>query len=533
MRNVALVLSIFGSASLAAEEPVAPINIGPQLESHPVVGGGILVTLQGRNLTATEYLAKLVELPAVTIVVDAAAEVPLKTTVLTVDLREREVDYAIELIGAAAGVDVEPQGSLDSFRLLGPALAINAEERRSLRRAAARFFQMALLRQRDAETASSALRGLADLHRSAGDYTEAYPVYEALLSRYPSTDAAADAELRLAECLAEVGDTFRANRVLRSFLDRCDDPGKRERALAHLVSLLLDARRFLEIEDLRPALVEMTRLSEKTLDMLANAAAGMIEVGRPEAAVLLLDDIWSIDPEQRAILGPVLALALVIRNDPARASHVLSVSAAHVRQVAESGTAAIAYAELAYRADRPVEAFVFAVRALRTDDVVMSVELRSHLLLADLYRHLGMIGRARAHGKEAAKLSPTANSGQFALESARLALAEGQPELARLLYQEALAHRGSELEAELGIARSLIDAGDAGRARDLLEEMRKDESLPLEIRERVTLLEVDCLEHLGEYTQAIDLLVSLGKPSAESEDAALVVDDVPAEEEGE
>lgn len=507
-------------AARANEESpaAAPLKVEPEVRVHQVEEGGVRVSVSGRNLPATAYLAQLAKLPNVRIVVDSPAEVPLKTTVLTVDLREREIDYVVELLGAAAGVDVIPQGALDSFRLEGPTLSLAGSRRDAVRRAAARFFEMALVRQRDAEVASSALRGLADLHREAKDFTGAYTVYETLLSRYPNSIHAADAELHLADCLAEVGDAYRANRVLRAFLDRCDDEATRERALARLLELLLDANRFMDIEDLRASLLEMPVLGERTVHRMADAATGMIEVGRPEAAVLFLEELFTVDPAGRAALGPPLALALILLGDEEKARQVLAVSAAHVRSIVDSATACTAFAELARRAGKNVEAFVFAVVALKNRDAGRSVRLRSNLLLADLYHELGLIGRARAHGQEASSQSPSADAGQFALDAAELALDEGQPELARLLFQEALKHRGAETEAEFGIARSLLAVGDTERARRLVERMGDDVELPAELRERAVLLEVECLEKLGRYREALELLASLtpAEPSAKA-----------------
>ncbi len=513
---VALVALACAGPASAGEDAGEPPRGDARVESHQVEGGGVRVSVTGRNLTATQYLAKLADLPNVQIVVDGPAEVPLKTTVLTVDLRDREVDYVVELLGAAAGVDVVPQGSLDTFRLEGPTLSLAGTRRDPLRRAAVRFFEMALVRQRDAEVASSALRGLADLHRSAGEFTEAYTVYETLLSRYPDSIHSSDAELHLADCLAEVGDAYRANRVLRAFLDRCDDEETRERALARLLELLLDANRFTDIEDLRSLLLETPTLAERTVHMAADAATGMIEVGRPEAAVLFLEELFTAAPTERAALGPPLALALILLDDEEKAEQVLAISAAHIRSIVESSTACMAFAELARREGRNVESFVFAVVALRDEEAGRSVLLRANVLLAELYHDLGLIGRARAHGQEAAAVSPTADAGEFALEAAQLALDEGQPELARLLFQEALKHRGAEFDAEYGVARSLLEVGDADRARRILGRMAANESLPVELRERAALLEIECLEELGRFDEALDVLASLS-PDEEEE----------------
>ncbi len=478
-----------------------------EVHAAPQVDGETLFSMRGRDCPAAEFLALLVGTGQAAVIVDPLAEVPLKTTIVTLDLHERRAEYVIELIAAAAGVDVERD--LDVYRLMGPPRPGAPRVRTGLRWSAEKFYNMALLRQRNAAVTALAIRGLAELQRTSGDFKSAFASYETLLARFPSSEAARGCELLLADCYMAVGDRVRAAQLLRAFLDQCTDNGVRDRALRQLLGLLMEQSSLREIEDLREAFRQLEAISPETLERLAGAASLLIEAGRAEAAVALLHDVWLRDPQAHAVLAPVLALALVLqaRPDPLAAAGILRSAAGLFADQATppAATALMAYAELERRAGRTAAAIVLASAALAAADAGPAVRLRAHLALGGIFHDLGLTLRARHHYYEAELLSSPEDAARLALRSAEMALEDGEPERARLLFQESLQHEGIRHQAQLGIARALLAAGEPQRARLVLAHLA-EEGVPEGAEKQLALLGVDCLEALGDYASARRLL---------------------------
>ncbi|MBI4880495.1 MAG: tetratricopeptide repeat protein [Planctomycetes bacterium] len=492
-------------AAAGDQERLLPAR--PEAHAAPQVDGESLFTVRGRDCPASEFLALLVGTGEAAVIVDPLAEVPLKTTILTLDLHERRAEYIIELIAAASGVDVERD--LDVYRVMGPPRPGAPRVRAGLRWSAERFYNMALLRQRDAAVTALTIRGLAELQRRSGDVKSAFASYETLLSRFPSAEAARDCELLLADCYMAVGDRVRAAQLLRAFLGKCGDSGVRDRALRRLLGLLIEESSLREIEDLREAFKKLDVISPETLERLADAASLLIEAGRAEAAVTLLHDLWLRDPQGNAVLAPVLALALVAqaRPDPMSAATILRSSAGLFAEGAgpPAASALMAFAELELRAGRAAAGILLAGAALAAPDAGPAVRLRANLALGDAFQDLGLTLRARRHFYEAEQLGSPEEAAQLALRSAHMALEDGEPERARLLFQESLQHESVRHQAKMGIARALLAAGEPERARLVLARLAAD-GLPPGAREEVALLGVECLEALGDYQGARRLL---------------------------
>lgn len=470
MSHPATALLLLGLAAPAlAQDGERLLPSRPEVKAHEQTDGEVLYSIRGRDATAADFLGLIVAEGRLAVVVDPLAEVPLRSTVLTIDLHEKRADFVIELIAAAAGVDMEQD--LHVFRLMGPPRPGSGLVRTGQKTGAEKFYQMALTRQRDANVAAVALRGLAELHRRSGDFASAYAVYETLLSRYGTQPAAAGSELRLADCYMAVGDDVRAGQLLRSFLDRCTAAATCEGALRRLLVLLLENKRFAEIESLREGFLRLEALSPDTLARLSDAASAMIEDGKPQAAVLLLHDLWLKDFRANAVLGPTLALALVMQKDLTAAAVILRLSTRILAEDERSASALMAFAEIARQAGQVPEAAVLATSALRAEDAGPAVKLRANLLLSSIYSRLGLTLRARRHMYEAEQLSGPEEAGALALESAEMAIDDGEPERARLLFQEALQYPVVRVEAEFGIARSWYAAGEPERALDVLRSL--------------------------------------------------------------
>jgi len=464
-------------------------------------GGLELYTLRGRDTRASEVLTMMAEASEVTVIVDSSAEKLLRTTIVTVDLYERRAGYVIDLIAAASGVEVNREPTL--FRLMGPPRPGSGEVRESQRLAAEMYYNIALLSQRDDQVTSIALRGLAELHRRSGDFDSAFGAYETLLARFPDSAPAKDTEILLADCYQAIGDAARATQLLRSFLNKPLTPPVRDAALRRLLSLLTESRNFPDISDLREGFLKLPEISTGTLARLSDAAMAMIEAGEPEASVLLLEPIFNQNQEAHAVLGPVLALAQMAqtRPDPEAAAVTLERSIGFLGQAGSTATAFMAYAEVARQTGRTQEALLFATTAMRAADAGPAVLLRANLLLGNLYNDLGLTLRARRHYYEAEQLSSREEAVLLALRSAEMALSEREPERARLLYQATADIPSARHDAELGIARAFLAAGDAERARTVLVQAAK-EGYPERYREPLMLLGADSLEALGRYAAA-------------------------------
>lgn len=516
-----LVWALLLALTAPSPEEGGPLPSEPEVRQVDGQSGDLLFDVRGRDAPASKFLALLDEHPKLRVEIEPGAALPLRTTRLTVDLRAREPDWIVDLIGAATGVEVRPLDPGRSFRMLAPPPPDMPRPREELRRAAVRFYELALLRQRDAATAALALRGLGDLHRVSGDYVQAYTAYETLLSRFAHSPAAANAELLLAECFARIGDGLRARKVLTSYLDRTRDPTLRELALRRLLALLLDEGRFLDIEALRDPLARLPRLGPETLDLLAEAGSRLLRSGEPEAAVLLLEELWRKDPKGHAALGPVLGRALLARGDGAEASRVLSASVRALEGVLDKPSSLMSLALLAEEAGEPATALLLARRVLGLEGADGSDRIEAHALLARLYQAFGLHVRARAHLQAVESLGAREEAARLVLRSAHYALEEGRTELARLLFQEAAAEPTTRLEALLGAARALAEGGDVERALKLVGDLVADGDVPHEVRERARRLHVELLEEAGRFAEALERLRTywpdVTEPAAEEE----------------
>lgn len=501
--TAAVAAALIGATS-RAEDTLRLLPSRPEVKVAGSRLGELLLNVRGRDITAFDFLTAISAIDGIHVILDDGAVAPLRAAVLNIDLREKPVLDVIDLVGAAAGVDVEKD--VNSYRLMGAPLPGVEVEREALRQAAQRMYEQALTQPSDATLAATALRGMAELHRLSGDLFTAYSLYETLLTDpYRVTRAAQNCELLLADCYAGIGNPARASKLLRNFVDRSDDPRATERALRRLVGVLTDMKRYDAIEDLRGALAAVGTLEPETQKRIAETAAVMLKDGQARAAAVLLREVWSVDPAAHAALGPVLALALVMNGDPASAEQAIRATVPHLKAAADSSAAMWAFAEIARATHRDPEAVVFGSRALALPDAGADLQQRCFVLLAGLYDEIGLSDRARRHYYEAELLSSPQTAVDHALQSAEMTLSEGRSEHARLLFQAASEYGFRREEAELGVARALYQAKEPARALGHLRRLLERELAP-ELRERVRLLAVDCLEATGDLGGALTIL---------------------------
>lgn len=456
--------------------------------------------VRGRDCKVIDVLMALTREGRIPIVVDPLAEQPLRGTVVTVHLSGRGADEIVALLAAAAGVDAERETGV--FRIEGPPKPASSAERTSLWHNSERFYELALSHVKDDESAARAQRGLAELNRLVKDYVSAYSQYEALLSRFPRSEAAKNCEVLLADMYVKAGEKASAQTLLRQFLDRCTDDAVRQEALRRFLDLLLEADRFRDLEDLRESFLSVAELTPQTLGALSQAASVLVEKGYHSSAVLLLQELWVRDPARHAVLGPVLALGLVAQNDLEAALAVLQMTVRHLENATTSASALLAFAEIAERTGRRQDAILFGHNVLTADDRTPRIELRAHLMLFAVYRDLGLAQRARTHLYAAERLGGRDEGGELALQSAQLALDGGQPVQARLLFQESLHYEAIAARAELGIVRSLIAGDESKRACTVLADLFARNALPSDAYALAVDLAVSALEKDGRYEDA-------------------------------
>lgn len=484
-----------------SEDPMADY-----LPSRPEVvrierdGTDPVFDVRARDCKVIDVLTALTRDGRIPIVVDALAEQPLRGTVVTVHLSARGADEIVTLLSTAAGVDAERETSV--YRIEGPPKPASTAERTSLWHNAERFYELALSHVKDDDSAARAQRGLAELNRLVKDYVSAYSQYEALLSRFPRSEAAKNCEVLLADMYVKAGEKASAQTLLRQFLDRCTDDEVREEALRRFLDLLLEADRFRDVEDLRESFLAVGSLSEQTLAALAQAASVLVEKGYHSSAVLLIQELWVRDPPKHAVLGPVLALGLVAQNDLEAALAVLQLTVQNLESATTSASALLAFAEIAERTGRTQDALLFGHNVLLAEDRTPRVELRANLMLFGIYRDLGLAQRARTHLYAAERIGGRDEGGELALQSAQLALDGGQPVQARLLFQEALHYESIAARAELGIVRSLIAGDESRRACSVLGELFRRNALPSDAYALAVDLAVSALEKDGRFEDA-------------------------------
>lgn len=503
VRACALVLAVVSTRipDALAQSGVELLPRRPEVTARESKDGTLRISVRGRDCSARDFLSAIGERSGIEVLADAVAEKPLKDTLLTVELYERRPESIIELIAASAGVDLATEAEGRRFKLLGDD---GSGVRPMLKSSIEQFYKMALARQGDDETNARSLRGLADVLRSAGDFAGAYAAYEQLLETHANSEFAADSELLLADCYMQLDQNARANELLRSFLSKCSDNARAELALRRLVTLLLEQRRYHEIVTLHEALERLGILRPETLSVLADAAAVMLEESDADASTFLLG-LFREHPTEHAMLGPVLGLALSKKGAHEAAEKVLRRAGESLGKEIDSTAALLAYGELSRRAGSLRAALLFGHRAVLAAADNPILKRRAHLLLADLYESLGVTQRAYHHLWEAEQLSSPMDAPKLALRSAELALAENEPEHARLLFQSAAQYENSQLDGDLGVVRSLLAAKDTKRALSRLSEIA---GLPLggADRRRIELLAVDCFVAAGRIDDALAAL---------------------------
>jgi tetratricopeptide (TPR) repeat protein len=492
--------SLFASDA-AAQTAVDLLPRRPEVVVREAVDGTPRFTVRGRDCAIEDILAVLRERGRLEIVRDDAAEKPLRSTLATVELYERRPDQIVELLAAAAGVDVDIDAESGRFKLLGPSLTSG---RPRLRVSLEQFYRMSLSRQADAETAARSLRGLADVLRKAGDFASAYAAYEQLLADHQGSPFAVDSELLLADCYIQLEHVSRANDLLRGFLSRCSDPKRAELALRRLLSLLLAQRRYDEVVTLHEAFERIGKLSPETLTALSDAAAVMLEESDADVT-LLLRESFRRHPVDHAMLGPVLGLAFARRGEHEASRKVLEKTAESMGTALDSTAALLAYGELSRRAGQLDAALLLGHRAVAVAKDNPILERRAHLLLADVFEALGVASRTYHHLWLAEQLSSAEDAPRLALRAADLALAHNEPEHARLLFQSAAQYSGAGFEARLGVARALLAADDPRRALDALENLAAETAGDPE-RRRIELLASECFVASGRLDLAIQVI---------------------------
>ena len=488
----------------AAEDSLRLLPGKPEVKLSGSRLGELLIDARGKDVSAFDLLMTISAIEQIHVIVDDRAADELRSAVVTVDLRNRALADVVDLVGAAAGVDVERDAN--TYQLLGAPLDEGPVVRAGLRRAAQRMYEQALIQPGDAKLAATALRGMAELHRLSGDLFTAYSLYETLLSDpYQTTPAAKDCELLLADCYVGIGNLQRASKLLRNFVDQSANPRASERALRRLVTVLADLGRFQAVENLRGPFTMLGTLQEETQKKIAEAAATMMKRGAERSAALVLRDIWSVDPVRHAMLGPVLSLALVMNGDAKSADEVLRAALPHMNAAKDASAAMWAFAEIAAATHRDAETVVFGNHAMHCSDAGPEVRRRCHLLLADMYEGIGLPERARGHYYEAELLSTPEDAVDLAMRSAYMTLAAGEPEHARLMFQAAGEYQFRREETDYGVAKSLLAADEPARALAQVRSLLRRE-LDEKLRERVRLLAVDCLQASGRVDDALRLL---------------------------
>lgn len=525
-------------ATVFAQSDIDLLPRRPEVVVRESKDGSLRFTVRGRDCVVADYLAAIAEraqaiqgeilvrdqdegegeseeTPSSTgigfsIVSDKSAERAIRSTLATVELFDRRAEQIIELLAAASGVDFDVDSENQQFRLIG---ATPKSNRPLLRNAIEQFYKMALARQGDDETNARSLRGLADVLRSSGDHAGAYAAYEQLLNEHPASSHSKDVELLLADCYMDLEQNARANQLLRSFLAKNTDPQRAELALRRLLGLLVDQKRFHEIVTLHEAFERVGLLQGETLAALADAAAIMLEESDTDVVSFLLG-CFRQRPNEHAMLGPVLALAFAKNGDEESSRIVLKRISESIGSALDSTSALLAYGEISRRAGHHQAALLFAQRAVRAASENTVLRRRAHLLLADIYDALGVAPRVYRHLWEAEQLADEHDAGRLALRAAEFAMERGEPEHARLLFQSAAHYPKVTLDAELGVARAFLLAGDDERALDHLRAILEVETGSAE-RERIHRLVAECRSRTEDFAGALEALE--GRPFEEPE----------------
>jgi len=463
---------LLAGAALPGQEPPATTRWlpgRPEAFATFLPGGVEVYTVRGRHRTVAEFLDALVAVAPRVVRWDARARVAASETVVTVDLHERPADELVELLAAAAGLDITREGG--AISIASPPLSDGEGGTEARRRSALRFYLRALAEHPDEDTAARAHRGLAEIHSLSGNHAEAAVEFDLLLRLYRGSRHAVGASILLARSLRGIGDRDRARRILFASLDSEEDPQRREWALRWLLSYLVEDRDYEGVTRLTEVFPPPEDPAPETLLAYLGAGASLVRTDQAHAAVSLLGALWERSPAKAAVLAPVLAEAYLDLEDTASALRVMRVYAARYRIVPTSAPVLLAFSDLAMRLGDRTAALLCAEGVVRASDVDPETKRRARTVAADLLVELGLEKRALGHLREIARGASPPESEVADLRAAEIILGLGKPEEARLLFQTLTESPRVEHEARLGVVKSLFTSGSMSRTREAAREM--------------------------------------------------------------
>src|SRR5262249_39799545 len=110
---IALVALLFAAQEAAAGEVRLPPR--PEVTRAAPARGEATYTVRGRDCAAADFLLALAPAASLVLDADSRAQAALVETIVTVDLHDRPANETLELLAAAAGVDVSIEGNAARF----------------------------------------------------------------------------------------------------------------------------------------------------------------------------------------------------------------------------------------------------------------------------------------------------------------------------------------------------------------------------------------------------------------------------------
>lgn len=388
----------------------------------------------------------------------------LREVVVSVDLKNRPIEQALEWIGGAAGIEVRLANERVTVTLAtDEAASVDAIASRAID-----LYRRALVRYADHPEVARLYLEIGRLQGLLGNWPLALLEFETVLRSFPSNAALPEALYESGHAYLRAGDVETGRQRLLSLTERRPDSPLAVQAYLTVARSYQDIDNERAVRLVRHALESFIHVpTESKLE----AAELICSLGEYLSALELCDAIASEDLSKKQRRDLALLRLRVQRGmgDSQQAVRTAQAFLAEHRQGEDAVAASLILADLALEAERPFEALNAAAAAERLDRG-QKQRYAIERLYALAYRAMELPVRALAHFEKALSAAPdSASRQQMAHIAAQVALADQQFEVARRYFDLWRQSGGPQAKALLGTASCFVKEGKTERALEVAE----------------------------------------------------------------
>lgn len=443
-----------------AQEELAPAGL--LIATPPGPEGGELYTVQAKEVPFRDVVVCLARKGRFNLVIDSTVGNRFLEEPINVDVRLMALDDVLDVLTGMIGLRYRTGREADGSRRVlifkgGP--GDPDEALHLLRRNAVDVYTRLLLKYPGDDLSLAACFNVAEIRFDEGEYALAAQDYKVLLDRDDGWKMAAPALLKLGRCYSKLGNYPAASRALYAFLDR--GPGADEAAEA----LLALARAADKAGNPNEAIRVYRRL--------------LVEYPSAKGAVEALHELADLLFKEKDYTSALRQYELLRKRRPKYKERVIRYQIARCKMLQEQWGAAVAelmkllggsrrdtiasqsYYALALCLDKgagrleALEAYAGAAERFPADPAAAKARAR----VVELYRELGLLGKATAYAKDALKMTPPGTPAEWILKyqlAITLFQMDGHNETAMALFEEV-----AQAPGDVPRADALIRAGEA------------------------------------------------------------------------